>query len=423
MDPKENSNEETILSDRIKPGSLVAFYFVILLCLQVPEIFNQYFHHAIPRITVFFIPPLIAILLFNLIGLSDLSVLRLNLDQSDYFFLLFISGLTIIELGHSALNGTNPSFDIILQYLWLYVLYYTVRSFDVLFEIRRVVVLAAIQIISLLSVIQIAGYLGLLDLGAPAFHLFRERPDIFNVNSGSYYGVFLFFLWSFCLPTDLTRHQKIIHGILLIPGIVLILLNQTRGAFLLLIILMVIKNMSKLQITAKIAIVSVFAFVILSGGIMEKQNYFSNVTRYISLGRGLTYEQEKEVRGLSAKSDKITTVKFRTLMFQKAVEVFAENPIAGVGHAETMSIRIAGMPSHTHYLTLTMAYGSVGIILFVFLIISLWGPDPIRLNNNMVSLIVIFGSMTFINDLFMWYGLIAYLSSIPLSRQIRREAK
>ena len=69
---------------------VVLFYLVVMLCLQVPETVNEYFHHSIPGITIYFIPLLVVILIGNLLRDAEPGRFRIIYDRSDSFFLLFI---------------------------------------------------------------------------------------------------------------------------------------------------------------------------------------------------------------------------------------------------------------------------------------------------------------------------------------------
>jgi O-Antigen ligase len=393
-------------------GTYFTFYFVILTCLQAPMIYNRMLNNPVPGTRFFVVLMVIGILFINLWKRFGAGHVRLPWDQSDLIALLLIWVLLCVEIFHVALNGADISLEFIVQYVWLYLLYYTIRSFRSRLNVQRTAFTAVNQLISLMSLIQLAAYAGIINLGLSDFIWFKERPDVFNMNSGSYFAAFASLLYLFFMPRGFSMRKKCIYGVLLIPSVVLIFVNQTRGAALLLLMIIFLKMIfSKHRVWRYLLLVSMFAAVLGIG--LRGSELITKMEYYLSMGRGLTSKAENIATG--SPENGATNIYVRTQQFPVALEEFENNPILGKGHKKACTFKVAGFGFHTHYLTMIVAYGLAGTIPMILLIFSLLRPSAkTRIAKQIVAAcLFVVTSLTFEDNLYYWYAILACLVRFP----------
>lgn len=412
------------------------FYFIAILAFDVPNTIEELGGPPVPYQMLLFFPFVGLIIVANLWARSGIGEFHLRWDISDVTFLGFITTMAVLELAQAGFRATEIAcftqvWDcLIYQYVVLYALYYCLQSFHGILDVPRMIFIAASQVIFVLSSVQLAVYAGVVDTGLEPVELFHERPRLFNVNVVSYVGVCAACLWLFFRPTNFPLAKQGVYLVMLAPSIVLISANQTRGAFLLLLLIVALKLATLRHFAVRtlvIVTVLVGAVITLDGG----RPLVREILAVVSFGRGLTNEMEMEARGIESDSEKVTTVSARTAMFVLAAERFVEDPVFGIGEAETSEVRILipdyprnrWMGLHTHYLIILVAYGAVGAVAGLFFAFSLCRLQVGRITESVALAMLLFGTMTFIADLLPWYALIGYLGRFPQSLGTGRDSR
>lgn len=394
---------------------LSMFYCLMLVALEVPDIANQYLGHPVPRLNVF-LTPLVVLLLLVTLGLDEQTAkLRIPWDRTDGLFVAFVGVGILVEIGHLMLFDRAIDLALIGAYIFVYLCYYTLRSFNGLDNLREHVVFGASQIVCLLSTLQLLGYYGALDTGFPDFQPFSERPDVFNVNTSSYLGVLAICFWLFFIPASVGRARRLLYSVALVPSILMILINQSRGAIVIILALIVIKLLFSGTVTKRAALglvlAAMFAAALVHGLVKD-------VERTLSMGRGFTHEMERISRGLDEYSGNPTTVQVRLGLFREAAVALYQNPLIGISTSGARAVRVGEFGLHTHYLTLMLSFGLTGTVLYVLWIASFRREGGYENMGQLLALLATFvGTMTFTNNLFIWYVFLAYLARYPPAKE------
>lgn len=114
-------------------------------------------------------------------------------------------------------------------------------------------------------------------------------------------------------------------------------------------------------------------------------------------------------------SDNYLSTLYRIQTNHHLLSVIMENPLLGVGFAETITIRSGEYISHTLYLTLLAAYGVVGCLPIALILMgTAYQPDRRRLIAGNIAIFLIFAVTSFVNDPLLWIGMALALVT-PLS--------
>lgn len=398
-------SRQSIANAKVNIESLTAtfhiccIYIVVLTALDLaPIVIDRYsiaapfFGAYMPYGGVLLIP----ILWANGTLRSKNGRVSLPIDTIDICFLAMIATWTVIELIHQ-LQENLSDWRLIGGYCWLWILFYTLRSFDYRPTYRQHVIDAIVVLTGLTSVSQLLFYTGALGGEIGNWNLLRETPVAPYVNRFSYIAVLGVGVLLFCARPS-SGATKIIFVSFAAAHIALIRINHTRGAVLILLLLGVLKITQMLGVrralVTAIICVGLTATALIAGGRVGEM-LLEDVLHEISLGRGFVGEG---------------SVALRVGSTRMAIQSWAESPWLGLGNAGASEIRYKGMLTHVHYVHVLVAVGMVGIVPYMLAFLRLMGkPGRAAMGQRAALLGIGAGVASLEPDIQWWYGLIAYL--------------
>lgn len=180
--------------------------------------------------------------------------------------------------------------------------------------------------------------------------------------------------------------------------------NATRGAIIVLFVLILIKCSSLIwkynkRVFAGVAIAATIAVSVLFPYIIKEK--IEELTFGLNPKLNLSYEQ------IMTLPDPEPSTYIRNMTALMAFRAFIANPVIGVGFAKVKKeLKIASYWCHTFYLLPLAAYGLIGFLpFFFFLMFEILQNWKISSWTTVAFCVFILGTLTFTNDLFYWFAI------------------
>lgn len=399
------------MTQRHKTRTLDNVFFSLLLVIvfaaafQLPRI--VILELGLPLSTYFPYLPLlgplcIVVLYTNAIYSRKIIGEGISFDQMDLFFVIGISGGIFLEIFHSISLHSEENFGLIFSYIWGYLFFRLLCTFDGGILYRNTTVDILIIFLTILSLWKLLTYFGLPSLtAADGFQIFRRQPvDALFLSEASYRAVLCIALVLF--STDIKRllsARLAFCGIAVLINALLILANFNRGALLsatVLVILWIYKTkglISILILAAAVVVIEIVSSVFFSS---LGSNSFLFFEELLSFGRGFDL------------SEKSIEVRFQSSVL--VIEEFLKNPLLGIGYAGLDEIRYEGYITHNHYLHTLVSYGVIGTIPFIMVLaIVLFRSTPIFSIEKLAYVFLFFMVLSVETYFRWWFGVIVFL--------------
>ncbi len=415
-----NLTEPGVLSRRLY---IVSLTIAIVACLNVSEYFNELLGFPLPQIS-YFLPYLAP---FSLI--FTLAVLRLRYPRTpvrmpfgrlDAWFLVTMALWMAQELFWSVVEATPFNLNAILPLMWFYFFYLVLRVHQQDHGFRQIAIIVLIIVVGMLSVFHLALHAAVLLQQAP-------NPRFVNFvrgNNGlSFIALLAVTTRMFLYSPAASRRTNRACNLFTAASLVVIMMNATRGAIALLVLLALLRALFMESTRLRIAVLGVVSLGV--AGFVSLQHEL--VLRFIQdnflLGiSGNVYLSDSEVAVLPRGSGSTYA---RNMANALLFERLQENPFWGMGQTAAESVTMVGMGSHTLPLVVLAAYGIAGSTPFFILLGHAFLTGLRRCRCAALPLgILLAGAMIFIPEIKLWYAFaVSTLLLYPSSRNTPRDGQ
>jgi len=320
---------------RIGNYKVASLYFIVISCLDVPrsaiDLFSipvRYYFGGNPP---WLFPFCFIILLINIQYRysSDKShVLSIGVEDIYFIFLLLI--WTLLSIYHDALIG-DKIFDIWMNFylittgIWFCFYYFLLKTYDYLCPIKEDLIIITIRTVTIVSLVYIVTYI-FNNYGIGYF----SKINVHHHNGLSLYALLGIYLILF-YKTNKTSFERFSSYLILLPlNFLTIMLNQTRGVMLVLLLLVFFKVVfSRSVIRRVVALCAIFLTVIFISTYTDVNLYAKQVKPLLF---GLEYDDN--VLGRMELShnypDKMISAYVRNKTNILVIKSFLEHPIIGI---------------------------------------------------------------------------------------------
>ena len=395
--------------------------FVIISCLNIPRnIINVFgLHFLLFGNDLPYLAPFCLLLLTINLSMTKGNA-KLLIGTEDVYFVIALLTWTLLEYYHN-IEHSGANLYIVLSNFWFLVFYFLLKTYvrlsgiEVIKELMNTTAYIITAVLLFHLALQgIARYSG----GAADF---INESELFETNGMSLIALFLIHLILFYMPVK-TRMERLRLNFILIPlCIFVIILNESRGALILLFLIFLIKtllftSLSKQAIIAGVLILFVLIFIRYfdTNWVVQQSEfiYKSFSSEPVDMSADLVYHLPSS---FVSSYQRITSIKL-------GLQSFSNNPIIGSGLVEAHSIRVAGYIIHSYYIFPLVAYGLIGIIPYILSFHYILKKGYIVMpRETIASLVFIIGAMTFDNEMSQWYALLFIF--IRYSRYINEISK
>ena len=356
-------------------------------------------------------------------------IITIEIYRHNFKLLLFLFVFCIIEyvhilLGKQGIDGLtdirmilySPFYGSVIVFA-LYCIYLlisknVVRYFHILFTVK---------LITSFSIFFI-GYWFLLHYG---FVDVIENTNFNNANGVSYYALFA------CVVLLLAKNDILrikYRPLCFLINLSVILLNTTRGAYLVLLFVLAytyISSKTRKLIFLFFSFIAVLLFLFDFNFIIESffgkdffllLDYASNNSEEMSNIDDYNIRDFLNYYNLEGDSASISSVS-RILANSFAVQNFVNNPLIGVGQTESYSLEIFGSSIHSFFFMLISSVGGIGLIVFVYLLKNIY----LKNNNKkyiLISYLFPFCVLLFTNTIPVYFALLPFVTVVMHSNKI-----
>ena len=309
--------------------------------------------------------------------------------------ILFVSMILtwfLIETYHY-INGIEElKISTIFRYLCFFFLFVLLRNLTFIKNAHYKIYWAVMHMIVFLCLLQLLSLAGVLSGLQHGFIPFLEKPTDTHVNIISFIvvlGWWLFLSMTIKLDARVTPLMAVYLAIFIIS----LLVNQSRGAILLFVLITAIFYIY----TTKSPAIKYFimAVLVIGASALSYNMFTSSVTlSTTSYARLLTVDESANLR---------------MVINKKMLTVVIDNPVIGVGENAASNIKYQSYSTHTHYVRLLAQYGIPMFFVYLFVVAYGFGLRFRRCDFVSVSAaIVFFGTQTFEPDMFWWYAILFF---------------
>jgi hypothetical protein len=370
---------------RLRQAITVLVVSVIAGCYMVPEVLIVKFGIPLPLLTK--VLPYVAPLLLPLIWILSVYTKfqyrpRIKIDPSDCLFLAAISFWIMSEVAQSIVYRAPHISHLVLPFFWFYTSYYALTLSLERDWLQGVFRKYLIIIPLLMCLLQFAMYLGLIagESVSLMFLLRGDHPSGTHINIMSYIALISSWLILF------QRKRSEFHNadlMLILFLFFMILVNQTRGALLLMLILLCLKAYSLTSRNLKL-IFTLFLTIIFTYGIFLIVSSPANISEILD-----------------------DSIRQRIGANYLALSDGVSNWLVGQGAEQGLSVRYEGALPHSFNIRVFHAYGILGLLFFNFVLLSLFYKSRHDFNViNFSGFTLLHGIMFFEAYLYLWYALI-----------------
>ena len=401
----------TAIAQGYKTRMLGSVFFAMLLVLvlaaafQLPRIVILQLGLPLPNYFLYLplLGPLCVVVFYaNAIYGRRVNAEGVSFDQMDLLFAIGIVGCVFLEIYHSALLESGENFGLIFSYIWGYLFFRLLCTFDRGILDRTTMIDVLIVFLTILSLLKLLSYLGSPALvSVSGFGLFRRQPvDALFLSEVSYRAVLCITLVLFSIDFSKFTPARLAYcGIALTINALLILASFTRGALLsvaILAILWVYKTKGLISVFILVAVGVAFEIVRAEFFSSPDSGAFFFIEELLSFGRGFRLSEES------------VEVRFQASVV--AIEAFLNNPMLGIGYAGFNEVRYGLYITHTHYLHPLVSYGVVGTVPFVLVFATILFRCRSIISIEKLAYVIVFFVVLGVETYFRWwFGVIVFL--------------
>jgi hypothetical protein len=333
-------------------------------------------------------------------------------DLADLLLIASTALIIILEFAQASWSHRAPELQFIIQLALMLLVIVTLRTFPSdLLRPRAiakpiVIVSAGLSLLAILAILIEDGSL----------HFFGEiRPEIRLVNRSSYAAALgaAIAAW-YVLNERCARSEMALFALCWAINVLLIVVNRSRGAWIGLLVCLVIligwrlaqSRNWRIWAAAAGAGIAVAAFVL-----WLNPNTLEGI---FSLGRGLVPETEAKILAVDA-VDASTSMRLEMAAF--ALQVLAHVPLSGIGYTETMSFVFRSHKMHGLVFIGMSSYGVAGILALVAPLIPSLPAKAIDVARVVVVLLVAAVPLVLTQEVPLWLALMPFLLRDEEERQ------
>ena len=384
----------------------ISLYLIVISALDVPRQIIDAFRLPVPYYLGGNPPWLIwvclPILWLNIDRSSVVGRGRLTVDREDMYFLFVMVFWCYLSWAQGSLRNASPgqtwfNLYLVTTNVWFYLYYFLLKTYQDRVRVQARLVDITINTVSWMAVVHVMLYI--LAAVGPAYF---ATLDIYDHNGVALVALFGAFLLLFHQPTDARWATTwLLVGVML----TVILLNRTRGAVAVFIVLLAwrlvgLRKMLVFAVTASGAVLAVRFVDLEAVGILWRGLSFG-------IANADTLAQET----LALLPDNLLSAYARNAANVLLVREFLEYPLVGIGMDQAYNVRVLGYISHTYYLYPFAAFGLVGAVPYLLYFVVWPVRSGYRLDRYATSstLLFLLGIMTVLNDWRAWYAIPFFL--------------
>ena len=363
----------------------ISLYLVVISAIDVPRFIIAAFQLPVPYYLGGNPPWLIwaclPILWFNIDRNSVVGRGRLGVDREDMYFLFVMVVWCYLawvqgSLRHASLGQRWFNLYLVSTNVWFYLYYFLLKTYQDRFRVQARLVDIAINTVSWMSVVHVILYI-LAAVGPVYF----AALDIYNHNDVALLSVFPAYLVLFQRPSD---GRWVRTWLVVGVSMTVILLNQSRGALAVLIVLLAWRFLA----SRKVLVLAVAA----SGAVLAVR--FVDFEAVGILWRGLSFgianadTLAEETLGLLPNN--LLSAYARNAANVLLIREFLQHPLVGIGMDQAYNVRVGTYISHTYYLYPLAAYGLVGAVPYLLYFVVWPVRSGYRLDRHATNATLLF---------------------------------
>lgn len=362
-------------------------------CFSFPEIIVSKFSLPLPYFSnrLPYVAPLLILLLWVL--LTECSQTKKVIVPIAWPELLFLMNLVVwlsIEMLHSSdkLNVSIHIMEFLAPQIWLFLFYYIFKLVVENIGIPQQLYLLFLLVPTLCCILQLLSYVNIIPGSWVSLeHILRgDRPEGYHLNLTSYLA--LFGIWLLLFIDGKWRKwswEEWAPTLLFILFLLIIAINRTRGALLLLALLFGLKFYEGFGKPARIIIWILGAMALCA--------------------LLLKYHLSMNFYSIALIDD--DSIRQRIGSVFTAIHNNTSSMFTGLGSGKSQSLTFEGMKPHTYHIRIFSSFGFLGLLSFMLSIVSLFYLVGISWRMTTISgFFIINGMMLLEPELHWWYAVI-----------------
>jgi len=414
----------------------ILLFLFVSSWINLPGIFYEKFswtiltayhgHNIIP----YFLPVLAVFVLYFLLrlitGLKFTNIYQvlqgLRFHIEDIFFLILIGTMVLINYITSVTNGNDPNLRMIFPIIWAHFFYFFYIRFayiSIIPNVQNYFIKSVLFACFLIIILQLLMNFGIIPGLSDPFsaeiiwkYLHFVRVNAAHIGFTSYLVFFILFIL-LNYKTNIVLSPFLYYS--LISLILLILaMNQTRGAILGVVIVLLATLLNNFNIKKMLLLISILILSYFAYQKSKEVKVFSNET--IVADQLVKEYKISEHRVINLYD---SSGRERIDLYIFAIKTFLEKPIIGHGSSIAGELRFVSKEGrfrsivHSYYLRIMQAFGLVGLLCLLAYLKSMFFHKYNFL--NFMGILVIFIIFSFETYLYHWITLLAVFNRHRIS--------
>lgn len=386
--------------------------FVIIAAINLPRFFIDVFGIRTLQLgtTLPYLAPAALVLAYWMSRFtSDPGRWTWPLQPSDLWFLASLSVWAVVEAYYGLMTGQWRT-DMILANLWFLLFLHMLLLLQRMDQMRSYFVPVALGTFTAIGLFDLL-LLALLEMPSIGIDRILVRSELESRNGVSFLAVFAVLLCLFYSDMSNWKRRLWNWGALIPVNASVIIANQTRGALLLLLVLVGTKILFIIFDILRGRKFFVAGLVILTlASLLALSNSASVRNTANQVFSGLDFSPLKHDDVLYALPNDQGSTYSRNKGNILVLQAAAERPLFGTGLAQLMDIRVYGYVPHSYLFYPLGAYGLMGTLPYIWFF-ALWFKRgwQISRRSTFAAILLLVGAMTFTNDMLGWYAVLLFI--------------